>query len=218
VRYLCRSGCCILSLRTARARCPATPPGALRHSCRVAALAAVLRAPPEGVDPYVLVAIRADSVQSLLVRVAELGLEAPKPLYLPPLSTAAYREVVLRPAEVYSERVRALAVEPDLVQALVEDATGADALPLLAFTLGQLFNDFRAEGKLTLAQYRAGEGVGGSIRRALKDAQLQAGAAGSEDNLRRLIVHAARHLGPGGRPARGRGQAAGREFERPAHR
>src|SRR5262249_44662375 len=86
-------------------------------------LAAFLAAPSEGVDPYVLLTIRADSVQALLDRVAALGLETPKPLYLPPMSPAAYREVILRPAEVYSARVKHLAVEPQLVDALARDAT-----------------------------------------------------------------------------------------------
>jgi conflict system STAND superfamily ATPase/TIR domain-containing protein len=36
-------------------------------------LAPLLKAPPEGVDPYILITIRADSVQSLLNRIAELG-------------------------------------------------------------------------------------------------------------------------------------------------
>jgi WD40 repeat protein/tetratricopeptide (TPR) repeat protein len=154
----------------------------------LSALSALLAEPPEGSDPYVLATIRADSVQSLLVRVAELGLETPKVLYLPPLSPAAYREVILRPAEVYSERVRRLAIEPALAQALVQDAAGADALPLLAFSLGRLFTDYAAEGELTLAHYRQMGGASGSIARALKEAQGRAGASGSNENLRRLIV------------------------------
>lgn len=123
-----------------------------------------------------LATIRADSVQSLLVRVTELGLETPKVLYLPPLPPAAYREVVLRPAEIYPERVRRLTIEPALAQALVQDATGTDALPLLAFSLGRLFTDYAAEGELTPAQYRQMGGASGSIARALKEAQSLAEA------------------------------------------
>jgi WD40 repeat protein len=154
----------------------------------LALLASVLKEPPETVDPYVLITIRADSVQSLLNRVAELGLETPKALYLPPLSPAAYRDVILKPVEVYSERVRRLAIEPALANALVLDAVGADALPLLAFTLAQLFADFSSEGTLTLARYREIGGANGSIGRALRDALARAGLAGTLDNLRRLIV------------------------------
>jgi formylglycine-generating enzyme required for sulfatase activity len=154
----------------------------------LAILADVLREPPAGVDPYVIVTIRADSVEALLQRWPALGLDTPKSLYLPPLSPSAYRDVVLKPAEVYSQRVRRLRIEPALVDALVKDATGADALPLLAFTLEKLFTEFGADGNLTLARYDAMGGIGGSIDRALAEAQRQAGAAGTEECLRRLVV------------------------------
>ena len=126
-------------------------------------LAALLRDPPEGVDPYALITVRADSVESLLQRWPALGLDTPRSLYLPPLSPAAYRDVILKPAAVYSERVRRLAVEPALADALVRDAVGADALPLLAFTLEKLFFEFGAAAELTLERYLAMGGVGGSI-------------------------------------------------------
>jgi uncharacterized protein len=156
----------------------------------LAMLTAFLAAPPAGVDPYVLMTIRADSVQGLLDRVAELGLETPKALYLPPLSPAAYREVILRPAEVYSARVKRLAIEPLLADDVVRDATGADALPLLAFTLARLFGDFAAEGRLTHEGYVAMGGIAGSIQRALAEARTKAGAAGTEAHLRRLLIPA----------------------------
>ena len=151
-------------------------------------LAALLREPPEGVDPYALITIRADSVESLLQRWPELGLETPRSLYLPPLSPAAYRDVILKPATVYSERVRRLVIEPALADALVRDAVGADALPLLAFTLEKLFFEFGPAGELTLERYTAMGGIGGSIDRALAGAQRNAGAGGSAEHLRRLIV------------------------------
>jgi formylglycine-generating enzyme required for sulfatase activity len=151
-------------------------------------LATVLRDPPDDVDPYMLVTIRADSVEALLRRWPALGLATPQSRYLAPLSPAAYREVILRPAEVYSQRVRALAIEPALVDALVRDAEGADALPLLAFTLERLFGEFGTDGKLTLSRYEAMGGIGGSIDRALAEAQYKAGAAGARDALRRLII------------------------------
>ena len=151
-------------------------------------LAAVLRDPPEDVDPYVLVTIRADSVEALLQRWPALGLAAPHSCYLPPLSPTAYREVIVRPAEVYSQRVRRLAIEPALVDALVRDAQGADALPLLAFTLERLFGEFGADGQLTLARYDAMGGIGGSIDRALAEAQRKAGTGGGLEALRRLLV------------------------------
>src|SRR5262245_4687905 len=64
----------------------------------------------------------------------------------------------------------------------------ADALPLLAFTMQRLFNDYSPERKLTIAQYDAIGGIGGSIDRALAEAQHKAGSAGADDKLRRLVV------------------------------
>ncbi len=151
-------------------------------------LKGLLKVASDGVDPYVLITIRADSVERLLQRIAELGLEAPEPLYLLPLSPGAYRDVIRRPAEVYTRNVRRLAIEPALADRLVADATGADALPLLAFTLSQLFKLHGAGHELTLAQYNEIGGMGGCVTRVLRQAQRAAETAGSDDNLRRLIV------------------------------
>ena len=57
------------------------------------------------------------------------------------------------------------------------DATGADALPLLAFTLSHLYQDFSAGGTITLEQYEAMGGVAGSIDLALKRALAKPGDA-----------------------------------------
>jgi formylglycine-generating enzyme required for sulfatase activity len=151
-------------------------------------LGRVLSSPPEGLDPYALVTIRADSVLALLNIVPELRIDTPHTIMLPPLSPAAYRDVITKPAGVYTRQVKRLDIEPELIQVLITDATGADALPLLAFTLQRLFNDFSPEQKLALAHYKAIGGIGGSIDRALAAAQREAGAAGTSDMLRRLIV------------------------------
>jgi hypothetical protein len=135
-----------------------------------------------------LVTIRADSVETFLQRWPALRLDTPESHYLPPLSPSAYRDVIVKPAEVYSQHVRRLTVEPALVDQLVKDATGADALPVLAFTLEKLFYEFGGDGNLTLQRYDAMGGIGGSIDRALADAQRKAGAGDTVEHLRRLIV------------------------------
>jgi formylglycine-generating enzyme required for sulfatase activity len=61
-------------------------------------------------------------------------------------------------------------------------------LPLLAFTLEKLFYEFGSDGNLTLQRYDAMGGIGGSIDRALADAQRKADAAGAADHLRSLMV------------------------------
>jgi formylglycine-generating enzyme required for sulfatase activity len=150
-------------------------------------LAQLLNDPPPEVDPYALLTIRADSVDAFLQRWSTLG-DTPETQFLSPLSPTAYRDVIVKPAEVYSRSVRRLSVEPPLLDALVSGATGADALPLLAFTLERLFNEFGADGRLTLQRYEAMGGVGGSIDRALAEAQRQAASGGTTESLRRLIV------------------------------
>ncbi len=117
-------------------------------------VAAVLNDLPEDVDPYLLLTIRADSLEPLLQRWPTLGLAAPEMQALPPLSPTAYRDVISKPASVYTQRVRRLVVEPALTGELALDSKGGDALPLLAFTLEKLFEKFGADGNLTLARSR----------------------------------------------------------------
>jgi hypothetical protein len=54
-------------------------------------LAGLLKGAWDGVDLYVLITIRADSVERLLQGIAELGLEAPEPLYLLPFAGSLSR-------------------------------------------------------------------------------------------------------------------------------
>jgi hypothetical protein len=79
-------------------------------------------------------------------------------------------------------------VEPALADKLALDATGGDALPLLAFTLEKLFEKFGVDGNLTLQRYEGIGGIGGSVDTALGAAMRQASGAGTADHLRRLIV------------------------------
>jgi hypothetical protein len=61
-----------------------------------------------------------------------------------PLTSTSYRDVILKPIEVLARRGERVVVEPALVNQLAADATGADALALLAFTLSRLYRDFHA--------------------------------------------------------------------------
>ncbi len=61
-------------------------------------------------------------------------------------------------------------IEPALIDQLLHDTSGADALPLLAFTLEQLFVDYGADGDLRLDEYNNMGGVRGSIKAAVKAA------------------------------------------------
>jgi WD40 repeat protein len=86
---------------------------------------------------------------------------------LPPMPATEFKSVIEGPARRASEAGRSLDIDPALTEALVADATGADALPLLGFTLERLWLDYGAHGGLTLDDYRAMGGVQGSIEAAV---------------------------------------------------
>ena len=73
---------------------------------------------------------------------------------LKPMPQGQFREVIVGPARRATEGGNKLAVDPKLVNQLLEDCTeGADTLPLLALTLARLFKEYGADGDLTLAEY-----------------------------------------------------------------
>jgi WD40 repeat protein len=79
-------------------------------------------------------------------------------LVIEPLSRSRLSEVILRPAHRAG-----LDFEPGLVERMVEDTTGGDALPLLAYTLHELAG--RANGVISAADYEDLGGVVGALRR-----------------------------------------------------
>jgi hypothetical protein len=60
------------------------------------------------------------------------------------------------------------------ISSLAADATGADAVPLLAFALSQLFKLNAPGHGLTLAHYNDIGGMGGCVARVLRQAQKDA--------------------------------------------
>jgi len=133
-------------------------------------LAKLMQDPPEGVDLFALLTIRSDNAARLFQAVAEAGLEAPETLQLLPLPQTSYRDIILKPLEVIGRRGQVLTIDPALTEQLAKDATGGDALPLLAFTLSNLYQEYSASGSLTSQQYDTMGGVAGSINMALKRA------------------------------------------------
>jgi WD40 repeat protein len=167
------------------------------------ALFTLLASPPAGIDLLAVVAIRADSFDPLDAALkrgldAAESLEAPgckaldlTLLRLPPLSRTAYRDVIRRPAQVALNTHRDV-IELELADHLVDNFTGADALPLLAMTLDQLYYYFSARRRITLADYQAlygtGAGAEGPVRYALREAYRTAGGAGTDETLKRLLI------------------------------
>ena len=172
----------------------------------------MLNDPPADVDPYVLVTIRVDSVEPLLQRWPALGLDAPETQVLPPLAPSAYRDVIVKPAQVPPSACVASMSSRRSSTRWRAMPMGADALPLLAFTLEKLFDEFGADGDLTLARYDAMGGVGGSIDQALAQAQPNSWRARRHRGSEAAAAPGPRDLGPVGQC----GQAAPCERARSA--
>jgi hypothetical protein len=92
---------------------------------------------------------------------------------LPSVPKGSYAEVIRGPMHRLEGGERAFKIEDALVDALLGDidAGGAkDALPLLAFTLERLYNEYHAGGQLKLEHYNALGRVQGSIEAAVERA------------------------------------------------
>jgi TIR domain len=165
------------------------------------ALLALLAIPPAGVEFLVILVIRADGYDPLaaaLARAEPLGAarrlaSGGTSLTLLPLAPTAYRDVIRRPAQVALKTDRDI-FEPALVDYLVDTFTGADALPLLAMTLEQLFAEYGPRQHITCADYEtlygAHPGAEGPVGRALSEAYRMAGTAGTDETLKRLLIPA----------------------------
>jgi WD40 repeat protein/energy-coupling factor transporter ATP-binding protein EcfA2 len=81
-------------------------------------------------------------------------------LVVEPLSRSRLAEVIERPA------ARAgLDFAPGLTERMVHDTTGGDAMPLLAYTLRELYGRAGPEGAVTTEEYEAAGGVVGALQR-----------------------------------------------------
>jgi len=127
----------------------------------------------------VVFTIRSDSYDQLQRAEALTGLKQTA-MPLLPMPRGAYSEVVEGPARRVREAGGKLDVDPLLTRRLLEELEsggGADALPLLAVTLEQLFLEYRQGGALRLADYLAlGElsgGIDAAVARALQRADAR---------------------------------------------
>jgi WD40 repeat protein len=86
-------------------------------------------------------------------------------LSLGSLSPEDITQIVERPAEVAG-----LELESGLVQAMIADTDGEDALPLLAFALRELFDQFAGDGRLDVKDYRDHlGGLSGAVARVAEE-------------------------------------------------
>jgi WD40 repeat protein/energy-coupling factor transporter ATP-binding protein EcfA2 len=79
-------------------------------------------------------------------------------LVVEPLSRSRLSEVIAGPA-----RRAGLEFQPGLVERMVEDTAGGDALPLLAYTLSELYDRVGPEGRISSTDYEAVGGVVGAL-------------------------------------------------------
>jgi formylglycine-generating enzyme required for sulfatase activity len=123
-------------------------------------------------DPPAVIAvltIRSDNYERLQ-QASELADIHKSPLDLGPIPRGSYAEVIKGPARRLDGTARALKIDDVLVQELLTDIDrgGAkDALPLLAFTLERLYDEYHVTGQLTLEHYEALGRIGGSIEAAI---------------------------------------------------
>jgi len=122
-----------------------------------------------------------------------------EPLDLGPMPRGSYAEVVKGPIRRLQDTERAIEIDDKLVDELLIDmeaGAAKDALPLLAFTLERLYDEYGATGRLTLDQYAKLGGLRGSIEGAVEramaaadlDTRIPRGRDDRLDLLRRGLV------------------------------
>jgi WD40 repeat protein len=121
---------------------------------------------------------------------------------LPQLSIERFAKVIEGPA-----RKAGLELESGLSSAIVTDAATDDALPLVAFTLRELWEARDAEGRLTIERYRNGlGGLQGSVAKAADGLYPKAFATPDEERDLRKAFLALVRVDPAGayvrKPAR----------------
>jgi len=110
-------------------------------------------------DTIVLATIRTDRFGELQKIIRDLAIPIVDPFDLGPVTPFVFRDAITGPARRANPPIQ---VEAQLTDRLIADmaAQGADPLPLLAFSLERLYQDFgRSERRMTLAHY---EQLGGS--------------------------------------------------------
>lgn len=127
--------------------------------------------------PLILLTVRADSVDDMMRGLRDAGLDRAEAFPLPPIAPTAYRDAILRPAEIAQAAGIDIRIDEALADAMVADADGADALPLLAFALKTLVEEHRIgrRAHLSLDHYEAMGGVGGALSRQLGKIRAELG-------------------------------------------
>ncbi len=127
--------------------------------------------PTLGGAVQVVATLRPEFLDQLLAD-ADLAVLPTRPYPLRPLHREALRAVIQGPAQLAG-----INVDGDLVARLVADTDSGEALPLLAFTLGQLADGVHRGGQLSQQRYDQLDGVQGALTRQADTALAGATAA-----------------------------------------
>jgi hypothetical protein len=112
--------------------------------------AALLQAPGDEPAHYaVVMTVRTDSFQEVQTSARLEGVST-RLLDLRPLPIYRFADAIEQPASRYG-----VEIEPQLVELLMEDAGGRDALPLLAFTLQRLWRQYERERRIRKDNYES---------------------------------------------------------------
>ncbi|WP_127503005.1 AAA family ATPase [Actinoplanes solisilvae] len=113
------------------------------------------------------------------------------PLMVNVLGAREIRQVVTEPA-----RLTATTFDDGLVDEIVRDAGGGDALPLLSYLLSDLYRHAAGDRRITWREYQNGGGVSGAITRQAQAAVRELGPDALGRCLDTLLLFVT--LGPGG--------------------
>jgi WD40 repeat protein len=132
--------------------------------------------------------MRSDFLGQLQISPALLGLSY-ESLSLGPMPPGRLAEVIEKPAQL-----AAVELEPGLVQTLLADAATENALPLLAFTLRELYERYGKDGVLSIEEYRDRlGGLKGAVAQAAEDVLSPArGSKEIEASLRAAFLQMVR--------------------------
>ncbi len=148
------------------------------------------------IRPIFVLTLRDDSIAALQSAIADGALPPAEPMLLPPIPREHFIQIIREPARVARKAGLDIDIAPDLVERIIADSTGRDALPLLSVMLEQMVEDHRVgrHVDLTLQDYERQSGVEGALRARLsavrRDASAVLPAAGEDDALKLLMVPA----------------------------
>jgi WD40 repeat protein len=119
-------------------------------------------------------------------------------LLLEPLARTRLPEVIIKPAAKVGT-----SFAPGLVERIVDETVGGDAMPLLAYTLSRLYERSGPDAVVTAADYDAVGGVVGALRSQADGALRILDRSGRADLVLRTLIKLVT-IGPDGQPGRRR--------------